>query len=296
VSIAENKARARQFFENFDSRRFDAIGALLAPGEVAHLPGAPQPLDWPAHQQYAAAFVAAFPDCYHTIEDQVADAGNVVTRLTFHGRHDGALMGIPPTGKTIAIGGMSWFRMANGLIAEEWTHFDRMGLMAQLGVAPAPPAAAPPPDAAADRPESLTPASDPRAAVGRWFERIDRGGVPDVAAYVASDYRDHNPPPFPGLAEGLRGAAQAFRLALDAFGEFHHEIEASIVEGDKVASRVTGFGKHTGTFVGIPATGKQVSMSGISIHRIKDGKLAEHWAQIDALSLLQQMGAIPAGS
>ena len=85
-------------------------------------------------------------------------------------------------------------------------------------------------------------------------------------------------------------------MALAAFGEFHHEIAASISEDDKVASRVTGFGKHTGIFVGIPATGKQVSMSGISIHRVKDGKLAEHWAQMDALSLLQQMGAIPSAT
>ena len=295
MSIADNKARGRQFFEYFDSRQFDAIGALLAPGEVAHLPGAPQPLDWPAHQQYASAFVAAFPDCYHVIDDQVADADNVVTRITFHGTHTGPLMGIPPTGKKVVMGGISWFRMSNGLIAEEWTHFDRLGMMVQLGVVPAPPAGASLPDAVADRPESLPPA-EPRAAVGRWFERIDRGGVPDVAAYVAKDYRDHNPPPFPGLAEGIRGTAQTFPLGLAAFGEFHHEIPASISEGDKVASRVTGFGQHTGSFLGIPAPGKQVSMSGISIHRVKDGKLAEHWAQVDALSLLQQMGAIPGGT
>jgi len=83
-------------------------------------------------------------------------------------------------------------------------------------------------------------------------------------------------------------------VALTAFGTFHHEIAASIAEGDKVASRVTGFGTHTGDFVGVPATHKDVSMTGISIHRVKDGKLIEHWAQIDALSLLQQLGVIPA--
>jgi steroid delta-isomerase-like uncharacterized protein len=296
VSIADNKTRARQFFEYFDSRKFDAIATLLAPGEVAHLPGAPGPLDWPAHKQYASAFVEAFPDCYHVIDDQIADADNVVTRVTFKGTHTGPMMGIPATGKAIAIGGISWFRIANDLIAEEWTQFDRLGLMVQLGVAPMPPAGAPLSDAVPDRPEPLSPAANPKAAVGRWFERIDQGGVPDVPAYIAENYRDHNPPPFPGLAKGLKGAGQAFKLALDAFDEFHHEIAASFAEGDKVASRVTGFGKHTGTFLGIPATGKQVSMSGISIHRVTDGKLAEHWAQVDGLSLLQQMGAIPAAS
>jgi predicted ester cyclase len=294
VTVADNKARAREFFEHFDRRTFDGIAKLLAPGEVAHLPGAPGPLEWPAHQQFASAFVTAFPDCYHVIEDQVADADNVVTRVTFKGTHTGPLMGIPPTGRQVAMGGISWFRMANGLIAEEWTHFDRLGLMIQLGVAPAPPAGASPPEGTPDQRESLDPAADPRSIVGRWFQRIDRGGVPDVDQYIAQGYSDHNPPPVPGLADGIKGVRQAFPVALHAFGEFHHEIAASIAEGDKVASRVTGFGKHTGDFIGIPATGKQVTMSGISIHRVKDGKLAEHWAQVDGLSLLQQLGAIPA--
>jgi predicted ester cyclase len=293
VSIADNKAKGRQFFTEFDRRAFAAIPPLLAPGEVAHLPGAPQPLDWPAHQQYASAFVAAFPDCYHVIEDQIADADNVVTRLTFRGTHTGDLMGIAPTGRQIAMGGISWFRMSNGLIAEEWTEFDRLGLMIQLGVAPAPPTGAPPPAGTPDAPERLAALPDPRAVVGRWFGRVDRGGVPDVGQYVVDDYLDHNPPPIPGLSPGITGVRQAFPVALTGFGEFHHEIAASIAEGDKVASRVTGFGKHTGVFLGIPATGKQVRMTGISIHRVKDGKLAEHWSQIDAMSLLQQMGAIP---
>jgi predicted ester cyclase len=294
VTIADNRARAREFFEHFDRRNFDGLAKLLAPGEVAHLPGAPGPLEWPAHQQYAAAFVAAFPDCYHVIEDQVADADNVVTRVTFKGTHTGPLMDIPPTGRQVAMGGISWFRMANGLIAEEWTHFDRLSLMVQLGVAPAPPAGASPPEGTPDQRESLNAMADPRSIVGRWFQRIDRGGVPDVDQYIAGGYRDHNPPPVPGLADGIKGVRQAIPVALRAFGEFHHDIAASIAEGDKVATRVTGFGTHTGEFIGIPATGKQVTMSGISIHRVKDGKLAEHWAQVDGLSLLQQLGAIPA--
>jgi predicted ester cyclase len=54
-----------------------------------------------------------------------------------------------------------------------------------------------------------------------------------------------------------------------------------------------GYGKHTGDFLGIPPTGKDVRMEGIAIHRIAEHKLVEHWAQIDAVSLLVQLGAIP---
>jgi steroid delta-isomerase-like uncharacterized protein len=292
-SAGANKVVARRFFEEFDRRAFDGIAALLAPGEIAHLPGAPQPLDWPTRRQYASAFVSAFPDGHHVIEDQVADSDNVVTRVTFHGTHTGALMDIPPTGKTIAMGGISWFRIENGLIAEEWTHFDRLGLMVQLGVAGAPPPGGPLRTPEPDRREQVPPASDPRAVVRRWFERVDRGGVPDVSQYVVEGYADHSPPPVQGLASGATGLRQIFAFALTAFGEFHHEIAASVSEGDKVASRVKGYGKHTGDFLGIPATGKDVSMSGITIHRVTNGKLSEHWAQIDALSLLQQLGAVP---
>jgi predicted ester cyclase len=93
---------------------------------------------------------------------------------------------------------------------------------------------------------------------------------------------------------GLEGARQAFSLALAAFSDFRHEIHDQLAEGDKVVTRVTGLGTHTGELLGIPATGKEVQMTGVAIHRIAEGKLAEHWALIDALGLLQQLGAIPA--
>src|SRR5262249_24052652 len=228
--------------------------SLLAPDEKSHLPGAPEPLDWPAHQQYASAFVSAVPDSHHVIEDQVADHDNVVTRLTFRGTHRGDLMGVPATGRSVAVGAITWFRMSNGRIAEEWTQFDRLGLMMQLGVASAPAPDGPLQTPDADRPEQLPSLADPRAVVGRWFQRVDRGGVPDVNQYVVDGYADHNPPPIQGLASGATGLRQVFAAALQGFGEFHHVIEASVAEGDKVASRVTGYGKHTGIFLGIPPT------------------------------------------
>ena len=292
-SAAAHKTIARRFFEEFDRRNFDGISALLAPGEVAHLPGAPQPLDWPARRHFVAAFVSAFPDCHHVIEDQIAGGDDVVSRVTLHGTHQGELMGIPATGRTVAIGGISWFRMANGRIAEEWNEFDRLGMLVQLGVAGAPPPGGELRTPEPDRREQLPRAADPRAVVGRWFERVDRGGVPDVQQYVVDGYTDHNPPPVQGLAPGATGLRQVFAFALTAFSEFHHEIAASIAQGDKVASRVKGFGKHTGDFLGIPATGKDVTMTGITIHRVTGGKLSEHWAQIDAVSLLHQVGAMP---
>jgi steroid delta-isomerase-like uncharacterized protein len=70
--------------------------------------------------------------------------------------------------------------------------------------------------------------------------------------------------------------------------------QALLAEGDKVAARYTWRGTHRGEFQGLPPTGKQVNVTGISIYRVADGKIAEEWWQEDLLGLMQQLGAIPA--
>ena len=72
-----------------------------------------------------------------------------------------------------------------------------------------------------------------------------------------------------------------------------HTIEDQIAEGDKVVTRLRGRGTFTGECLGIPPNGKVVTIQGIAIHRIADGKLVEHWGVADKLSFLQQMDAIP---
>lgn len=137
-------------------------------------------------------------------------------------------------------------------------------------------------------------AEENKALVRRFLEQVDKGDVVVVDEFIAPNYNDHNPPPFPGLSAGREGARQAFALALAAFSDFHHTIEDQIAEGDKVVTRISAYGTHTGELLGIPPTGKRVTMTGITVHRIANGKLVEHWAQIHALGLLQQLGAIPA--
>jgi predicted ester cyclase len=130
--------------------------------------------------------------------------------------------------------------------------------------------------------------------VRQYFGRVDTGDIAVIDDFVHDRYRDHNPPPFMPDAQGVDGARQAFSYALSAFSGFRHEIDAQYAEGDFVITRVTGWGRHTGEFMGIPPTGKTVQMSGITIHRIESGKVVEHWAQVDGMSLLTQLGAIPA--
>jgi hypothetical protein len=94
-----------------------------------------------------------------------------------------------------------------------------------------------------------------KALVRRFLEAVDTSNPAILDEYISPNYNDHNPPPFPGLAPGQEGARQAFALALAAFSDFHHEIHDQLAEEDKVVTRITGYGTHTGELLGIPATG-----------------------------------------
>jgi predicted ester cyclase len=136
--------------------------------------------------------------------------------------------------------------------------------------------------------------ADNKSVVKNFQRDIDTGNPSILDNYIGGSYEDHNPPPFASKTPGVAGQKETFNMALGMFSDFRHVVEDQVAEGDKVATRITGSGKHVGPFLGIPPTNKVVTMSGIAIHRMAGGRLAEHWGQIDALGLLAQMGAIPA--
>ncbi|HMK16387.1 MAG TPA: ester cyclase, partial [Methanomicrobiales archaeon] len=82
---------------------------------------------------------AAFHNLHVTIEDMMAEGDRVTCRFTARGVHNGEFMGLPPTGKQIAMTGIEIFRLRDGKIAELWGEANLMGLMQQLGILPAPP-------------------------------------------------------------------------------------------------------------------------------------------------------------
>jgi len=131
-----------------------------------------------------------------------------------------------------------------------------------------------------------------KALVRRWFAETDAGNAAIVDELCASDYIDHSPP-LPGMPPGNAGVRQANAALRDAFPDTIHVIEDQIAEGDLVVTRLRGRATFTGEILGIPPNGKVVEITGISIHRIVDGKLVEHWANADLLGFMQQLGALP---
>lgn len=129
-----------------------------------------------------------------------------------------------------------------------------------------------------------------RLADGFWNQK-DAKVFDEV---FASHYVDHTPMPgTEGTKEGFRAVANGLQAALP---DAHTTIDDVVAEGDKVAYRWEFSGTHRGPLMGIPATGKTVTIAGISIDRIADGQIVERWSQVDSLGLLQQLGAIPSPS
>jgi len=134
-----------------------------------------------------------------------------------------------------------------------------------------------------------------KGIVRRWYKEVfEKGNLAIVDEIFSADYLDHDPGPTgSGWPRGPQGAQQVATFYRGAFPDIRYTID-QIAEGDKVVTRWTAEGTHKGELMGIPPSGKHLTVTGISIERIAGGKIAETWVNFDLLGLLQQIGAIPA--
>lgn len=93
---------------------------------------------------------------------------------------------------------------------------------------------------------------------------------------------------------GLNDFKQLMSTWIDAFTDAHMTIEDLVAEGDRLVVRYTLTGTHKGEFMGIPPTNKKVTLWVIEIDRVAGGKVVEGWSRADTLSLMQQLGVVPA--
>ncbi|MDD4619498.1 MAG: ester cyclase [Methanosarcina sp.] len=127
--------------------------------------------------------------------------------------------------------------------------------------------------------------------VRKFFEEGPSKGNLNIANELLSpDFALHVPLPAPPGIEGINEVITSCRAA---FEHLNVTIEDMIAEGNNVAVRFTAHGVHKGDFMGLQATGKPITMTGIEVFRIKDGKIAELWGEANLLSLMQQLGIIP---
>jgi steroid delta-isomerase-like uncharacterized protein len=114
------------------------VDEILSPDFVDHTPlkGVPPTRD--GVKILFAALQAAFPDLRVTIHDQVAEDDRVVTRKTLSGTHNGAFLGVPATGKPVAVDVIDVLRFSGDHVTDHWAAFDQLNLLVQMGALPAP--------------------------------------------------------------------------------------------------------------------------------------------------------------
>jgi steroid delta-isomerase-like uncharacterized protein len=126
----------------------------------------------------------------------------------------------------------------------------------------------------------------------RFFATLAaKGELPPLNDLLIEDYHDHDPANEQDVIgmDAIRREVEMWRGGFD----FSFTVEDQFAQGDRVCSRWTWQGTHKGEFLGIPASGKTVSMTGATIHRFTpDGKIAEGWWQYDRLGLMEQLGVV----
>jgi steroid delta-isomerase-like uncharacterized protein len=135
-------------------------------------------------------------------------------------------------------------------------------------------------------------AEDNLALVHRFFDEVVQNGNHEaIPTYLATNHIAHDTgsPPIQGHEVWKQGAAAYF----SAFPDTQVTFEDEMAVGDKVVVRWTVRATHKGALRNIPATGKQVTWTGITIVRIADGKIAEQWQELDHMVIMHQLGAIP---
>lgn len=134
-----------------------------------------------------------------------------------------------------------------------------------------------------------------KALVRRYREIYNTNQLDKLGEVLADNFVPHTL--FPGMSPGFETYKQIHTMAKASFPDIRTQTEDLIAEGDKVVERWTQTMTHTGApfFIGnLPASGKTVRVTGISIYRLADGKIVEHWADMDFFGVMVQLGAVPA--
>jgi predicted ester cyclase len=130
-----------------------------------------------------------------------------------------------------------------------------------------------------------------KAIIRRYREAHNTNNMALLDEIVAADLIAHNM--LPGLPQGREGGKMAHQGFLAAFPDGQTSTEDLIAEGDRVVERTSFRGTNTGSFLGAPPTGKPVQASSISIYRIANGKIVEHWGENDVTGVMVQLGLMP---
>ncbi len=282
--------------EAWGQGRLAVVDELVAPDYVYHEAALGEIHGPEGLKQAIMVFRTAYPDLQFIIEDMIAEGDLVAVRWSTSSTHQGELMGIPATGLKTTTLGINIARFgADGRVVEEWSSWDVMGLMQQLGVVAPPRSGAEAYIWGADS-DVTGDAGDPalnRLLVTRIVSQFWNGK--DIAGLLETHSTEaiaHNPV-IPASPLDFHAYRQACLEQLVAFPNLHVATDALIAEADKVVIRWTVTGTQSGALMGMPASGRAVEFKGVTIYRLADGKVVETWWAYDALGMVEQITSPP---
>lgn len=130
-----------------------------------------------------------------------------------------------------------------------------------------------------------------KAIANKIMNAINTGNFSLVSELIAPGAIDHQIPP--GMPQNRESAMQFIQSFKTAFPDLRYTVELTIAEGDKVFQYATASGTMKGDFMGMKASGKKATWSESHISRLSNGKVVEHWAVVDQVGMLQQLGLMP---
>lgn len=138
----------------------------------------------------------------------------------------------------------------------------------------------------------MSPTENNKAVVVKFLEEvINQNRMDSADGLVVEDFVELDP--LPGQRQGRDGLKEVLGMMRAAFPDIHWAVEEMVAEGDTVVTRFTWKGTHRGAFLGVPATGKSVSVKGVVIDQLSNGKMSKSRILMDSLGMMQQLGAIP---
>lgn len=292
----------RLYNDVWNNQDLKATEEIFTSGHQYHDPATPGIGIGPTgYRQLVQLYSSAASNIQFTINDLAMSGDRVAVRWRAAGTHDGEFNGIAPTGNALAVLAMGIYRFEGDQIAETWVDFDALGFLAQLGALPAPapnPVGEPLPAIAlswVSSSQQFAACALPIETVGRrLYEVVWNDDTPALLSqYVTADYRYVDPSfaPMPPGPDAYGAFMSAMRTAIP---DLDIEIADSVASGDTVVLRWTGTGSQHGDLLGVPATGRNVSIEAMSFLTFAGDKIAVNWSVFDALGLLTQLGVIPA--
>ncbi len=134
---------------------------------------------------------------------------------------------------------------------------------------------------------------DNKAFFRQFIDGMNAQDLDFIDRLLDPNFIEHDPEP--GVEPGIEGIKQIIGMFYSGFPDLHVTINQLVTEGDIVVGHMTTEGTQTGEFMGIPASGKKMSITEIHMVRIANGKAVEHWGLANALAMMQQLGQMPEG-